>query len=58
MGPQLGSIRRAGPMWWWEMPQSDSYYIDFKQSDTLTLKNTNAILLPLTAANHDVGEDP
>lgn len=38
--------------------QSDRYQIDFKQSDTPTLKNTNAILLLLTAANQNVGEDP
>lgn len=54
--PPLSSFWCADPLWRWEMPQSDSYCIDFTQPANTCY--TNAILLLLAAANQVVGDNP
>lgn len=54
--PPLSSFWCADPLWRWEMPQSDSYCIDFPQPANTCY--TNAILLLLAAANQGVGDNP
>lgn len=53
--PPLSSLWCADPLWRWEMPQSDSYCIDFPQPANTCY--TNAILLLLAAANQGVGDN-